>query len=218
MEPEGTIVYTDHQRQGKGQRGNVWIDEPGKNILMSVLLRPDWLSVADQYYFNIIAGLAVMEMLDQYSSLEKKLKWPNDIYLNGKKVCGILIENNLKGMAMESSIVGIGFNLNQKRFNMFIATSLFMETNEEYNRDEVIEDLLLSLERWYLVLKEGKKTRIMEAYHRQLMWRDEMHEFEDKENLFQGVIRGIDCHGKLVIERENGKKQSFHTKEIRFIQ
>ena len=216
-EPEGLVVYTDHQTDGRGQRGNIWFAEPGKNILMSVLLRPAFLSVSDQFYLNLVTGLAIVDTLKQYTSATVQLKWPNDIYINQKKVCGILIESNLRGALLESSVLGIGLNLNQKGFNLPSATSVVLETGLEHNKVEVMEDILHNLEAWYLKLRGGNKSEILEAYHKLLMWKGEKREFMAEGLYFYGTIQGIDTSGKLVVIGENGDTRAFGLKEIEFI-
>ncbi|MEO9485852.1 MAG: biotin--[acetyl-CoA-carboxylase] ligase [Ekhidna sp.] len=215
-EPEGTLVYTDDQQKGKGQRGNIWISEPEKNILMSVLLRPKFLLPVDQFYLNLVVGLSILDTLKSYLPGELHLKWPNDVYLNDKKISGVLIENNLKGNSLESAVVGIGINVNQRGYRINHATSFTLETNKEFERDGIIEELLCKLEKWYLKLKHGDKRNILHEYHRQLMWRGELHVFKANGIEFQGEIIGIDNQGRLSIN-ENGSLRSFSIKEVEFI-
>ena len=216
-EPEGLVVYTDHQTSGKGQRGNIWVDEGGKNVLLSLLLRPSRLQVSDQFFLNVIVGLAVIQVLEDYSSATKSLKWPNDIYLNEKKLGGILIENNIKGGAMESAVVGLGLNVNQRGFNMPNATSIFLETQCEFDREDIIDELLSAIEQWYLRLSKGEYDQILTSYYDKMMWKDEERLFQSGGYLFKGKIRGIDANGRLVIETSEGERK-FRTKEVAFVQ
>ena len=216
-ELEGLVVYTDNQTDGRGQRGNIWFAEPGKNILMSLLLKPTFLAISDQFYLNLIAGLAIVDTLRNYTNAEVQLKWPNDVYLDRKKVCGILIESNLRGSTLESSVLGVGLNLNQKGFNLPNATSLTLETGLAYDKLEVLEEMLHKLEAWYLKLRGGNKTEILEAYHKLLMWKDEKHEFKANSTYFFGTIQGIDSIGKLIVTDVKGVNKTFSLKEIEFI-
>ncbi|WP_462252168.1 biotin--[acetyl-CoA-carboxylase] ligase [Ekhidna sp.] len=215
-EPEGLLVYTDDQIQGKGQRGNVWLAEPGKNILMSLLLRPKFLAPADQFYLNLVIGLAVVDTIRNVVEAEIELKWPNDVYLNDKKVAGILIENNLRGSSLESSVVGIGINVNQKGFALSTATSIWLESNSLFEREVLIEDLLFNVEKWYLKLKNGDKTNILDEYHNLLRWRGELHIFRSSSGEFEGEIIGIDKNGRLSIN-QSGTLQTFGIKEVEFL-
>jgi len=214
-EPEGSTLYTDQQTDGKGQRGNVWVSEQGKNILLSILLRPKFLALQRQHYLNLITGLALIDVLNQHMS-NVSLKWPNDVYVGDKKIAGILIENNSRGNAIESSIIGVGLNVNQKGFILPKATSLFMETEREYDRDEIIESLLIQLEKWYLKLKAGQFDIILKAYHNVLMWRGEHRLFRAQDEEFYGEIVGIDINGKLAINH-NEQLRYFGIKEVEFV-
>lgn len=216
-QPEGLILYTDHQQKGKGQRGNIWLDEPGKNILMSIYLKPKNLAIGIQYYLTLIAGLAVTDAIQKYLDARIELKWPNDVYVNGRKISGILIENNLRGTLIESSIVGIGLNLNQQGFSLPSATSIFLETNSLTVREECMEEIVASLEKWYLKLNAGLLNEIRSAYHERLMWKNEIHCFKANNGEFEGVILGIDEHGRLEVEDRSGVKRCFNVKEVEFL-
>ena len=215
-ELEGALVYTDNQIMGKGQRGNVWLSEPGKNILMSVLLRPKFLIPSDQFYLNLIMGLAIVDTLRKHIKDDIQLKWPNDVLVNGKKISGVLIESILRGNSPEYAIVGIGLNVNQQGFNLLTATSLLLETGDEYDRAKLIELLLCNIEKWYLKLKNHPKEYVLEEYHKLLMWRGERRIFKASKNEFEGKIIGIDKHGRLAINQD-GKLKTFGIKEVEFI-
>lgn len=215
--PEGTVVYTDQQLNGKGQRGNTWLAEPSKNILMSLLLRPIFLEIKNQHYLNLIVGLAILDWLKESTrGLELKLKWPNDIFINGRKLGGVLIENSLKGTMLDYSIVGIGINLNQEIMSIPEATSLINETGISFDVFESMEGLLYSIEYWYNQLRSSNHQSILSSYHESLMWVNESHVFEKKGELFEGMVRGINDIGQLKIE--NGKEiEVFNIKEVRFV-
>lgn len=214
---EGTLVYTDHQKSGKGQRGNKWIAEPGKNVLMSVLIRPSYVLVSEQYLLNVVVGLAVLRCVGRYlPTIDLVMKWPNDILVNGKKICGILVENSIKGSTLENSIVGIGFNLNQSSFGLMSATSIFLETGSPTNKEEFMENLLVDLEYYLLKLKNGKKSDLLVLYHENLFQKGVRAKYQDDEGEFYGVIEGIDNTGKLMVSKDLGK-QHFGIKEIKFL-
>ncbi len=215
-EPEGTLIYTDDQLKGRGQRGNVWISEPGKNILMSLLLRPKFLSPSNQFNLNLIAGLAVVDTLSDLIEASIRLKWPNDVYINEKKIAGVLIENNLRGNILESAVVGIGFNINQRGFNIPTATSLAIEAQQQFDKEEVMEKMICHLEKWYMKLKTGKTEEILNSYHDLMMWRGELRTFKSSEVEFEGEIIGIDSQGRLSINVE-GELKTFGIKEVQFI-
>ena len=129
---EGLVVHTDHQNKGKGQRGNIWLDEPKKNALLSILLYPTFITSSQHHFLNIIVGLAVSDALACYLPKEIiSLKWPNDLFVHNKKMGGILIENNLQGEKILSSIIGIGININQQGFNNSSFTSVFFNIRKK---------------------------------------------------------------------------------------
>ena len=217
--PEGTIVYTDYQKSGRGQRGNIWEAEPGKNILMSVLLNPKFLEPKNQYYLNLIAGLAIVDTVKEFISHRHiQLKWPNDVYIEDKKIAGVLVESNLRGVNLESSIVGIGLNINQQNFDVPTATSMKLAFGSliDIDREAVLENLLHKLEGWYLKLKNGQRNEIRNSYHELLMWRGESHEFKSESGLFTGEIVGVNEFGKLAI-RVGAELRIFDVKEVVFV-
>ena len=113
--PEGSVWVADFQTAGRGQRGNTWESGAGKNLLFTVLLRPDFLHVAKQFAISQITALAIVKYLET-KGLSPKIKWPNDIYIGDKKICGILIEHTVAGVNLSASILGIGININQTQF------------------------------------------------------------------------------------------------------
>ena len=127
---EGTVVITGNQTAGRGQRGNAWFSEPGKNLTFSILIKPSFLSVKNQFYLNIAFSLGLFDYLKEVLKTEVKIKWPNDILVNGKKICGILIENHLQAQHIQHSIVGIGLNVNQHHHLLATATSMNLENGK----------------------------------------------------------------------------------------
>src|ERR1043165_9944327 len=107
--PEGSVVMADHQTSGKGQAGAKWFSDPGQNLLMSLLLKPDFLSTKKIFLLSKMVSLAIKDVLAG-ANIVAKVKWPNDIYVSGCKICGVLIENNLRGDRIQQCIAGIGLN------------------------------------------------------------------------------------------------------------
>ena len=116
--PEGFLVYTDFQTAGKGQPGNTWESEAGKNLLFSIVLYPHEIPIHEQFVLSEIASLSIKNILAKYTD-GISVKWPNDIYWNDRKIAGILIENSLKKNEINYSIIGIGLNINQTIFRWF---------------------------------------------------------------------------------------------------
>ena len=116
QEAEGWVVIANHQTRGKGAGTNSWHDEPGKNLLMSLLLKPTFIKAADQFLLNELICVSIADALKTCCGIEVKLKWPNDIYVDENKIAGILIENTLRENYLHHSIIGIGININQIKF------------------------------------------------------------------------------------------------------
>lgn len=213
---EGTVIITQEQTIGKGQRGNIWKSQPNLNLTFSVALEPKFLQIKDQFFLNIITSLAIADALSDLVKIELKIKWPNDIYSDEKKLGGILIENSVKGNVLNTAVIGIGLNINQKEFDgLPNATSVFNITDEVFDLEKVLNVVLRNIEKRYLQLKSGDFEQLRQAYLEKLYWYQEEHTFlSDSE--FTGVIIGIDEYGKLLVERDNETK-AFDLKEIKFV-
>jgi len=167
---------------------------------------------------NLISGLAIVEVLKGYlAGKQVKLKWPNDVYIDAKKVSGILIENTLRGSRIEWSVNGIGLNLNQAVDLPQNATSIFSESGSKVDRLDFIDELLCRIEIWYRKLIDGNFDEVLTRYHDVLYWINESHTFSAKGKEFQGAIKGIDEAGRLVIATSAGES-IFGIKEVQFIE
>ena len=213
---EGTIVITPNQTKGRGQGGNMWLTEPGVNLTFSFLLKPEFLDPSRQFFLNMAIGLGIRDSIRHLTSLEPKLKWPNDILIDSTKVCGILIENQIHGTRFAQSVVGVGLNVNQKGFDLPNATSLSLSSGNYLNLTEVFETLLIKIESRYLQVKSRNFEQLKDEYCSALYWRNEMHEFSNGNEIFKGEIKGIDDVGRLLIET-NGSSRKFNFKEVTFV-
>jgi BirA family biotin operon repressor/biotin-[acetyl-CoA-carboxylase] ligase len=214
----GTVVLAQHQKMGKGQQGNSWESEYGKNLLMSVILFPQFLPVAKQFYLSKIASLALVDFLTNETS-EVTIKWPNDIYAGNKKLAGMLIENSIKANNLDSSIIGIGLNLNQERFVSDAPNpiSLKIITGKDYNVEEVALKIWELLNFWFEKLQEGNFEEIDTAYFNQLFRANEWALFSKEGKPFEARITGIGEFGQLILEDRNGVFSEFMFKEIEFV-
>jgi BirA family biotin operon repressor/biotin-[acetyl-CoA-carboxylase] ligase len=222
---EGLLVFTSHQTKGRGQRGNSWEAAPHQNLTFSVYLKPTFLLASQQFHLNIAIALGVIDFLNNEIQKGFQIKWSNDIYFESYKLGGILIENELSSHRIENSIVGIGLNINQGKFNFenshYQATSLSIITQQTYSLEELLSKLLNYLEKRYLQLRAGKYDILKQEYLQNLYWYQEEHEFEDLRNQsnperFIGQILGIDKDGKLIISK-NDKLQYFDFKQVKFL-
>lgn len=213
---EGTTVVTHHQTAGRGQRGNIWVSEKGKNLTFSIVLKPAILSVKDQFYLNMSIALGVYDYLQEIFRDQVKIKWPNDILIRGKKVCGILIENQVSGQQIQHSIVGVGLNVNQEEFSLENATSLRVLSGKEYPLEDVLEGVLEKIESRYLLVREQLLDSISLAFTEVMHWLGEQHVFSAQGVEFTGMILGVDEIGRLKIQTSEGLR-TFGVKEVEFL-
>jgi BirA family transcriptional regulator, biotin operon repressor / biotin---[acetyl-CoA-carboxylase] ligase len=211
---EGTIVITNNQKAGRGQRGNTWEAEPGMNLTFSVILKPKVLAM-DQFYLNMFTSLAIRDYIKEKTSAIVQIKWPNDVLIQGKKICGILIENQLMGNRFSNCIVGIGLNVNQRTFANGNATSLRNATDIEYSLEDELRLLLTYFETRYVQLEQHQYSKLLDDYLSVMYWRNEIRLFSARETDFEGMITGINKHGQLEIETD-GVKKYFGIKEVAY--
>ncbi|HAJ99995.1 MAG TPA: biotin--[acetyl-CoA-carboxylase] ligase [Bacteroidales bacterium] len=217
---EGTAIVSSYQSAGKGQGGNSWESEAGKNLIFSLILRPVFLEPSRQFLLSQAVALGVRQGLSNLcDGLPFAIKWPNDIYLSNKKVSGMLIENRIMGARYDVAVVGVGINVNQERFdqNLPNPSSLKIATQVHYNLDLALEKVLSSIMQWYNLLKKHDFMAIERAYLSYLEGMNEMRIFEDNTGRFTGCIKGIDPYGKIIIEKENGVATTYEVKEIRML-
>lgn len=196
---EGTVIIAEHQAQGRGQRGTAWQTEPGKNLTCSIILKPGFLAPRDTFMLNKMASLAVFDFLSYYPVADISVKWPNDVYVYGKKIAGILIENTWRESILAWSIVGIGININQTAFGEFDATSLKAATGNDYDIDDCLQQLCKCLEARYLQLRSDRNN-IDREYKENLFGLGEKRRFMVNNREITGMIKGVNRAGELVLE------------------
>lgn len=216
--PEGSVVTAEYQSGGRGQTGNSWESEPGKNLLFSVVLYPDFMPANRQFLISQIASLAVKETLEHYTG-HITIKWPNDIYQENKKICGMLIENDLTGSSIYCSVIGIGINLNQK---VFISdapnpVSLYQITGKESDKEEVLDCFLRIFYDYYLSLLQEKTIWIRERYMKALYRIDGYHLYKDEKGMFNARILDVEPTGHLILQLEDGESRRYAFKEVSYL-
>ena len=218
---EGTVIRTDKQYAGRGQFGSEWASEDGKNITLSVILYPKFLLAVQQFYLSVAVSLSVLEIIKSLIKDKKvTIKWPNDIYVDQKKIAGILIENTLNGIYLKESVIGIGININQEYFSSKLPnpTSIFLETNQKFDLDKIVLQLSSSLERHYSRLKSNKQKDLMIEYQNNLFRMGELSSFTSMENgeIVQGIIQGVEENGLLLL-KINDQVHKFSLKQLSFL-
>ena len=203
--PHGTLAIADKQTAGKGRRGRTWISPAGTNIFMSLGLRPE-IPPDKASMLTLVMALAVCDAIRETTGSDAKIKWPNDIVINGKKVCGMLTELEAELDCIHSVVVGIGINVNQTQFDPEIAqtaTSLFMESGRKVIRALLVERVMHYFEKYYAVFMEkGDLSGLKEAYDERLVNLNTGVRVLDPKGEYDGTARGIDEKGQLLVERD----------------
>lgn len=216
--PAGTVVITDHQYQGRGQRGRSWSSEPYKNLTFSVVLYPTFLSVHQSFSLNIITTLALHQVLAAYIPEDLTIKWPNDLYCQDQKLSGVLIENTVEQQRLKVSVIGIGLNVNQVQWAPGVcATSLATACERTFDLPRLLAQLLVAFERNYSQLQTQGIASLRASYLENMYWLHETHTFQDATHTFQGKIRDIDAIGRLAIELATGFVKYYDVKGITFV-
>ena len=221
------VIVAEYQSAGKGCGSNTWESEKGKNLTFSVLLHPTEIRAKWQFRISEAVSVALCETLERLfrpfspsdsspDSGEQKvtIKWPNDIYVGDRKICGILIENRLKGSTITDSIVGIGLNVNQREFlsDAPNPVSIYQLTGEETDREALLQAFLAELSK----AMEMEPEALTEAYHRRLYRRVGMHRFSDSLGEFEANVLNVLDDGRLVLLDAEGKARMYAFKEVAF--
>lgn len=216
---EGCVIITDHQTAGKGTDTNTWESERGKNLTFSIILYPK-LAADQQFILNKAISLGIYDFLVSIlPDYKVAIKWPNDLYIEDKKVCGILIQNSVMSNKLEYMVVGIGLNVNQEYFTSKVPNpvSLKIMTGVEYNLNEILQQLLHSVFQRYNRIKPETIRKIENDYQRALYRLEEWHEYIVNGNRAYSKITATNAYGQLILEKENGETIVCDLKEVKFI-
>ena len=215
---EGTIVYTNYQLAGRGQAGNKWESENGKNLLLSIILFPSFIIPSEQFLISMTISLGICDFLSRYIPVSR-IKWPNDIYVNNDKIAGLLIENSIMGNQIESTIAGIGLNVNQDMFKSEAPNPVSLKRiiKREIDLLTCLNELASDIDLRYSQLREGKYDKIMKEYISKLYRLNDWSDYSDKNGIFTGRIIALSESGNLLIERQSGKTNEYSFKEVEFI-
>ena len=204
-------VVAEYQTAGKGCGTNSWESERGKNLTFSMLIHPTDIPASEQFRITEIVSVAICEVLEQYIG-DVSIKWPNDIYVGERKICGILIENRLQGSVMKDSIIGIGLNVNQ---TVFVSdapnpVSLWQISEHETDCAQLLDEILAKFGE--LVAQDVRPQYLARLYRRQ-----GYHPFVDQDGAFMAELTGVEEDGHLLLQDDNGHQRRYAFKEVTFI-
>jgi BirA family transcriptional regulator, biotin operon repressor / biotin---[acetyl-CoA-carboxylase] ligase len=217
---EGTVVVAKNQIEGKGQGRNQWLSEPGMNLTMSWILFPRFLPPDNQFLLNKSIALGILDLASEFLPGDDcKIKWPNDIYYRRSKLGGILINHTLSGSSFDHSIIGIGININQVKFDPSLPNpiSLSQVLSHDVDIAQCLHSLINKLESRYELVITGDHSTINQEYNANLLGVNELMQFRSKETYFTGIIREVDHYGRLVIENDRKELLLFFHGEVEMV-
>ncbi len=220
---EGTVVSSRCQTAGRGQKGNTWESEPGKNLTFSAMWKPEGIAARDQFAISEATALSVTDLLGELG-IDAKVKWPNDIYVGDKKICGILIEHSVTGTELSRTIAGVGINVNQREFvsDAPNPVSVIQIIGAELSLEPLLERYVSIFGgRLAGISSEEGRTRIHSEF-RENMWRFDgrPYPFRDRDSgkTYPGIIRGVEQSGFLRVENTiSGEVRKYAFKEVEFL-
>lgn len=207
------VVVADYQTAGKGCGTNSWESERGKNLIFSMLIHPTDVPANEQFRITEITSVAMCETLQRYGCKNVSIKWPNDIYVGDKKICGMLIENRLQGSAIKDCIIGIGLNVNQHEFlsDAPNPVSLYQILGHETDREALLQAFLDAFDSTY-----NSKTTCS-TYKEMLYRKGKDSLYRDKTTCFKATLTDVLPDGRLLLVDQEGRERLYAFKEVEFI-
>jgi BirA family biotin operon repressor/biotin-[acetyl-CoA-carboxylase] ligase len=212
-----TVVVSKHQTKGKGRNGNIWKNESSLNLAFSIYKKFNKLDVKDKFMLNVISSLSVFQLLKENNLNKLTIKWPNDIMTGKEKISGILIENSIKGKLINHSVIGVGINVNQKKFkDLPNATSLFIETGLKFSLDSLANRLAEIFSKNFFLFDKNEDD-LLEYYNSQLFLKNKDSNFKGLDNKnFSGKIIRVNKKGELRIWKSNKEHINYLENTIKF--
>ena len=206
-------VVADYQTAGKGCGSNSWESERGKNLTFSMLIHPEGIPANAQFRITEVVSVALCETLEPFINKKVAIKWPNDIYVGDRKICGILIENRLQGSAIKDAIIGIGLNVNQRVFlsDAPNPVSLYQLTGQEKDLDTLLHQFLATFGR------VAASPTVSEDYRARLYRKGVAAHYEDSSGRFTATLTDVARDGRLQLTDQEGQARSYAFKEVQFI-
>jgi len=220
--PEGgTVIWADEQTHGVGHGSNQWESESGKNLTFSLILKPEQINPGDQFMLTQMVSIALYNLItDLLNRKDIKIKWPNDIYIMNNKVAGILIRNILRGSRISYSVIGIGLNVNQEKFQSDAPNpiSLIHFNETPLSIEDILSDLLIRISGIYSGLDSKEyREELNRQYLNNLYRYKQSGRFREGKREFTATLEGIGEYGKLKLKTEEGKVQLYDFKEVEFV-
>lgn len=212
------VVTAGHQTAGRGMGSNRWESEDGRNLLFSMLVRPEGVPAARQFALSMAEALAVKDALDPIAG-EVTLKWPNDVYWHDRKISGTLIETAISGRLVKDCIFGTGINVNQRVFRSDAPNpvSLRQITGRDTDMNVVLDSVLEAFEGYYAMVLYGEYDRVGRLYHDALYRRTGMHAYSDSDGRFMASVVRVGHDGRLVLRDDAGRERIYAFKEVSYI-
>ena len=218
------VAIAEKQTAGRGAGTNTWESEPGKNLTFSILIHPNHIKPSEQFLISMAISNAITRMVShlqwhQNAQLPCRVKWPNDVYVGDKKICGILIENTLSNNLIKDCIIGVGLNVNQTEFvsDAPNPASLKQFLGYELDKEDVLTHLLDNFERQMINIDHGQEMSVREEYADNLYRKDGFYKYKDKDGEFEAKIERIDDDGHLVLCDTAGNLRRYGFKEVEFV-
>jgi len=216
---DSTIVITDNQTSGRGQMGAVWQSSMGQSLTFSMFKRLKHLHVEEHSKIAFSVSLGVLNALKKMQVPSVAIKWPNDIMSYQQKLCGILIENQLEGNEIKSTVIGIGVNVNVVEFfGLQTATSMKLVTGNTFNLDEVFQNIVKEVNEQFQFIEKKDNTVLREKYEAALYRKNTVSGFQNLDGkIFNGMIKGVTQFGELLIETDNEILERYELKQIKML-
>lgn len=214
---EGLVVVSDKQTAGKGRRGRTWESPEGVNLYFSILLRPD-ISTKEAPMLTLVMAYSAAKVIKEELDLPVQIKWPNDLILDGKKICGMLTEMELGSEGISNVVVGVGINVNTRSFPEELkekATSIYLVTGQETEREPLLNGILEEFGRQYeAFIRAGDLSGLVDAYNEMLVNRDREVLVLDPEGEYSARALSMNSVGELLVRRPDGKVEAIYAGEV----
>jgi len=205
-----TVIHTNEQTNGRGQRGNLWQSNPNENLTFSLIISPN-IKVEKQFYISKIVSLALLNFFNKFSD-NASIKWPNDIYIDDKKIAGILIESYIQADRINKSVIGIGININQCIFDKNIPNPISLKqlTNKTFNLDDILTQIIKEI---YIMHQSINNYKLIDNMYNNNLFglNKKLYFYDENNNMFLGEVIKTNEYGKLKLKiNEEFKYYDFH--------